>query len=181
MTIESRLLAVAINDRPAMQYMRPLLREQDFTDEGWLIIAAVQDYYDADPEAPGVDTGWLCDRLAQQYPRQKELFRGVVESLGSPSVPNVVNEYKAMRKAAAGSRLAEALVRGEAEGIEIALEEYDSCSESSSSTSEAKFYVEAGLEDLLVSVKPENLIRVIPECLNQRLDGGLQPGNQVHR
>ena len=178
MNREQRILSAIISSRGMYHSVQASLEQDDFTDEGWIIASAIISYYNNDEGIDHVNKDWLKDNLATQYPRNKDTFCGIVELLTEVSVPNVLEEYRLLKRAAAGSRLAEALVSNSS-SVDEYLDQYVRCDESNEEQEEGNFYVDADLEEVLSAVRPENLISIIPSSLNEKLGGGLQPGNQV--
>lgn len=174
---EKRIISAIVNDRSAYDFISSIMDEDDFSPEGWILASAVRKYYDTDTEAESVDREWLSDDLTHEYPRQREIFQALVRTLEPVSVPNIMQEFRRLKKDAAASHLAEALVSRSAD-VDKYLEKYQYYKEHEI-IDEDDFYIDSDLDDILAVIHPDNLIRVIPECLNERLDGGLQPGNQV--
>lgn len=177
MNKERRVLAAIIHDRSAYSGIAAHLKETDFTAQGWLIAAQVQEFYDADPSIKHVDKDWLRDIIKGKYPKHAEVINGVISALEDVSVPNVVREYKELRKEALRAELAEALLNN-SETVPDLIESLQLL-DHDEGVEEAQFYENVDLEEILTVFQPENLIKVHPPCLNRRLDGGLQPGNQV--
>ena len=179
MSVETRILSAVVAARSAYDYVSPIMAEEDFSDTGWIIMRQLKEYYDVDPAAESVDKGWLCDSLHAAYPKHGDMLEGIVRGLSEVSVPNIVAEFRRLKRERAGSALAQSLIQQDSSAIEKYLEKYTYYCEQEQQDDDAEFFVDTDLEGILESVSSENLIKVYPESLNEKLDGGVVPGTQM--
>ena len=179
MNKEQRVLSAVLTHRSAWDSISSLMSQEDFSDLVWLIFQRVQEYYDNDAEAGAVDLPFLKDSLARLYPRFTERFRTILDELAPVSVPNILQEYRALKLETAASHLAEAIMSGDLKAQDQYFEKYSYYKEYSTVDDSADIFIGAGLDEILEVHQAENLIPVIPSELNDRLDGGVIPGTQI--
>ena len=179
MNREQRILAALIEHRPAYDCVSAIIAEEDFSDESWMVVEKVQEYYTTDEAAAAVDKGWLIDSLGHDYPKHRAVFEDIVVSLGTVSIPNIISEFRTLKREAAGTALAQALLDKSSTSIDKYLEKYNHYYELERTDEDAEIFVEEDIEALLDAVKPDNLIHVHPQGLNTRLGGGVIPGTQM--
>ncbi len=175
MNREQRVLAAMLQSRGAYQAIIPFRKQQDFTEQGWLLVEQIDEYYDTDSEAQRVDRGLLKDVIARKYPKSAKIINTVVDNFQEVSVDNVTKEYIELKKEAMKHALADAFL-GDEDYSDL-LEEFlnaDSLEEETEDTT----YIAADIEDILADVSGEGLISVHPPALNDRLDGGFVGGHQ---
>lgn len=178
MNQESRILAALIADRGFYDSVRWILAEEDFSDKAKLLVRLITEYYTTDGEATTVRKDWLCDAIAAREWSIKlvDAIAELVEELPSVSIPNALNEYKEFKKASIGRRLAMSL-EGNSKDADELIELYRAVDNlgATSTTSDD----DLDLNEALDEVTPDKIIRIGPQSLCDRLDGGLVPGCQV--
>lgn len=112
------------------------------------------------------------------------MFATLIESAAGAEVssPNVLHDYIAVKREAAGDRLASALAsRKDAGDVAPLLEEYQKWQSTDGLEGPAAVEVTTGLKavDLVKATEEQGLIRVWPPALNDRLDGGLRRGHHM--
>ena len=177
---ETRILSALIHDRKAYDSIGPVMdAEEDFSDQGCIIAKKIQEYYDNDENAEDIDKQFLVDQITSDYPKHAESFEGIIRSLEPVSIPNVLSEYRKVKLKAAQQRLAEALLANDDRIIEQYLEKVNHYREMSEADDEGNVFIQTDLDEVLKSFEKDNLIRVYPSSLNDKLGGGLVPGTQL--
>ena len=182
MNKQNRILLGVMRDRKSYNKIVHLLSEDDFPDILKIPVRLVQDYYEEDPDATRVDPDWLSDKIVTALPSPKHHapILSVINTDEEVSIPNAVQDYLEIKKASAARRLGERLVdpNSDKEEVDALLEEYVNATAVVERREEDTF-INPDLDMLLESIHPDNLIKVIPKSLNDRLDGGLVPGSMV--
>ena len=179
MNREQRVISAVLDSRQAWDVISGMMEESDFSDLGWIILQQVQEYYNNDAQAPEVSREFLVDSLKMRHPRLVERFTAAIEELAPVSVPNIMQEFRALKMDSCASMLAEAILSNDRQAIDIYYDKYTKYKEVATEDDTEAVFVDADLGDILTVHQPENLIPVVPEALNDRLDGGLIPGSQV--
>ena len=176
MNREQRILASMLASKAAYQEILPIREEKDFSEQGWLLVEEIDNYYDNDGKAESIDKGLIKDVIARKHPRSARIINSVIDDMNDVSVANSVSEYIDLKKESLEHQLADMLLAGEDySDILEKLQNVNVLEEAEEST----VYINTDLEDILSATSPENLIQVSPPSLNERLDGGLVPGTQM--
>jgi archaellum biogenesis ATPase FlaH len=181
---ERHVLASTIKDRAAFTAVADHVEREDFSEQGWVVWAGICDYYDADAGCGHVDAGILADAIARgvSADKHKDMFRNLVQSLDEFDVSgrNVVEDLLATKREGVGHQLAHALLAGEDAGS--VLDKYSELMDATSFVQEEEEDARQGysVADLCASgFNTENLIQIMPQALNDRLDGGVKPGHHI--
>lgn len=182
---ERAVLASCIKSREAFERIRHHVEKRDISDQGHLILQKVREFYDRDPEAGSCDPDLLrsevCRALANS--KHKDMFANLITELDASSVSpkNVVHDFIAVRREAAGAALASRLASGsDPDVVRPLLDEYlkwDQATQLEEEDDEILNGVSATL--LAAEVAQEGLIEIWPQSLNSRLDGGLLRGHHM--
>lgn len=190
MNNERNLLAALIKDREAYRSVKDSIKEGDLTEQGNVILGAIQEYYDRDTEASCIDSDLLERNINRKLtnPKHKDMFTGLIAALTAAEVSpeNVVHDFIEVRRESVGSQLASALV-GKRQGKEVSdlLSEFKKWQDASSILD-----IQAGRDSEVLrgmsvidvvedNYEKDRLIKVWPESLNKRLDGGLLRGHHM--
>lgn len=176
MNREQRILSAMLLSREAYSNIVGIREENDFSEQGWLLVGEIDNYYDNDGQAEYIDRDILKDRIARIYPKAAKTIIAVLDNLEDVSVANVVSDYVELKKEALEHTLADQLLAGDdySDTMEQLIA-VDGIEEQEEDT----VFISTDIEDILSATSPENLIQVHPPSLNERLDGGLVPGSQV--
>lgn len=181
---ERHILAAAINDRAAFTAVADHVEQEDFSEQGNVVWAGIADYYDADAGCTTVDAGILGDNIARKVAadKHKDMFRNLVQSLSEFDVSgrNVVEDLLATKREVVGQQLAHALLAGDETGS--LLNDYDQLLGQDSFIQEEEEDARQGysVADLVATgFNKDNLIQVMPQALNDRLEGGVKPGHHL--
>ncbi len=182
---ERKLLSSCIRSREAYDRVCEHLKKGDLTDQGDIILSSVREYYERDDECKEVDVDVLRSVVGRRVSSTKhqDMFGNLITELAALEVSpkNVVHDFIAVRRDAAGAALASALasLRGP-DTTRPLLDEYlkwDQATELEEDDDEILNSVSATA--LTSAIAEEGLIEVWPKSLNSRLDGGLLRGHHM--
>lgn len=177
---ERRIIAALLYDRSVYDTLDPVMDiEEDFSDQGQVIVSTIKQYYDNDENAEYVDREFLLDHIRSDYPKHAETFEGIVSTLENVSVPNALSEFRKVKLKAIEQRLAEALLAGDSRAIESYKEKHTHYSEMAEADDDGNVFINADIEDVLASFDKDKLIKLYPSSLNDKLGGGVVPGTQI--
>ncbi len=182
---ERKLLASCIKSREAFERISPHVRRGDVSDQGDVILSAVREYYDRDDECTTVDPDLLRADVGRRVSAAKhqEMFGNLIGELVATDVSpkNVVHDFIAVKREAAGAALASKLASGaDPDSVRSVLDEFvkwDTATELEEENDEILNGVTA--TELTSTIKEEGLIEIWPTSLNNRLDGGLLRGHHL--
>lgn len=178
------LLAALIKSREAYEQVQHGLDSINLAETERRVLAGVQAYYTRDAAAKHCDAELLANEVCRGLPNPKHqrLFRELVSSLAAADVSpaNVVSDYVETQREAAGSKLATALAAGKsADEVRPLVEEYQQWATADGLDAGDKSEVVVALpaRDLVARrTRRGGLVKIYPSSLNERLDGGLLPG-----
>jgi KaiC/GvpD/RAD55 family RecA-like ATPase len=183
---EHKVLASAIKSREAFETIEPHVKKADFTEQANVVWRAVGTYYERDPSATSCDAELLANEIGRNLTsdKHKEQFGQIVQDLyGSDVSPaNVVHDFIAVKREAAGAKLASALLSGKHNSSTVDLvAEYElwATADKLDAGEEQQVFEAMSLEHIINVYNPDDLIKVWPTPLNNRLDGGLLPGHHL--
>jgi len=181
---EQHVLSSCIQDREAFDTIEHFVEHKDLSEQGMVVWAGVCEYYDRDPKAGNCDPSLLGEAIARHVSanKHKEMFRGLISNLHALDVSpaNVVDDLLATKRDKVGQQLAAAILASEP--TERLLEDYNEILATTALDDEDDEDARQGFSvvDLVsTSFDPDNLIRIYPESLNKRLDGGVKPGHHI--
>lgn len=188
--MEKHLLAAGLKSRESFDLISRYISFKKYSKEFQIIFGLVKDYYHRDPDAKVVEAEVLIANLGDKVRGEKHVARltemltlalAEWETLSEPNVNNVVLAAKRQEVA---DELAVALTSGDSTKINPLLQEYNEVAE----LVDLQELDAAGVEvleatDLAAIIRqtfdPRNVLRVYPDALNERLDGGLRPGHHL--
>lgn len=181
---EQHVLASCVQSRDAFQLVADHVLRDDLSEQGWIIWQGVCNYYDSDTTAARVDTAILGDQVARgiAVDKHKEVFVRLCETLGEFDVSpaNVVSDLIDTKKEVLEHKLGAAFAAKQ--DTRELLDEYERLCELKDFEDDDKPEIRQGLsvEDLVnTGFTEENLITIMPEPLNDRLEGGVKPGHHI--
>lgn len=182
---EKQVLSSVIQNRSAYDAIADHVGHDDFSEQGWVVWSGVVDYYSRDGAAQHVDGNILAEDIARHIAadKHKDMFRALVSGMAEANVsaPNVVNDFLATRRDVVGKQLAAALLSGDITAPEL-LRRYDELLVTTEleATHSEEPRVGMSVESLVTEkFDRENLVQVMPQSLNDRLDGGCKPGHHI--
>ena len=184
---EKTILASCLQSREAWATIAPHVVEEDFTEQGNIVYEALTNYYDTDADATFADPQLIVEAIGRRLSSDKhrKVFTALVAGLDEAecSPKNIVRDFIEARRHAAGQQLAAALLSGDQEATEAAMEKYDALNGTDTlaeAEEDRSAHCGEPLRDFLgTAYDPTNLIRVFPDSLNRRLDGGLKRGHHM--
>ena len=181
---ENHVLASCLQSREAFDTIQKHVDGDDFTDQGRIVWAHICSYYDADPRAARVDPEIIGEAIARSLAvdKHKEMFKRIVESLSDmdASPANVVSDLIATKRDRIGQQLVAAILA--AEPVEELTEKWNEILATKEFEDESEEEARRGYDvSQLVGTDFDGagLVRISPDSLNQRLDGGVKRGHHL--
>lgn len=182
---EQHVLSSCIKDRGAWAKIADHVERDDLSEQGWFVWESIGHYYDADGGAERIDPDLLADAVARRVSadKHKETFRNIVSDLSTfdSSAANVVTDLLETKRQRIGNELAAALLAGQP--AEELFDQYDKllgATELQPDEPGEETRQGMSVADLVGNgFRQEGLVRVLPESLNRRLDGGVRPGHHI--
>lgn len=176
MNREHRILSAIMTERESYNRIAGIIEENDFSEQGWLLVSEIIGFYETDASASYIDRDTIKDIIVRKFPKASKIINAVVDNLEDVSVENATKEYIELKKEALEHTIAEKMLqREDYRDLLERLLAVDVIEEHEEST----VFINTDIDEILSATSPDNLIRVHPLCLNERLDGGLVPGSQV--
>ena len=184
---ERNVLAASISSRAAYHKIEADVKDGDLGDQGKIIFDHIKQYYDRDAAAKRIDVGLLSAGIGRSLsnPKHQVMFSELVDSLGNAEISpeNVVFDFLEVRRQSAGAKLASALASGKsANECSALVEEYGKWASATSLKEEDNNEIVRGasVSELVEGTYSEQeLIKIWPRSLNERLDGGLLRGHHM--
>lgn len=186
--MEKELLACALHSRQDYELLVGYLNSKSsaYTKEFQVVFGKIGEYYERDKEAQVVSPEVLIAQLAESVRSEKlvtRLTEMVNESVAAQaSVPNVRDVAHSAKRQEVADKLAALLVGGEhGDKITDLLEQYTELrNHSTVDEIEDDVMLRVDVASLLEQeYDPTNVIRLFPESLNRRLDGGAKKGHHI--
>lgn len=176
MNREQRILSAVISSREAYNSIVGVRDENDFSEQGKLLMREIDSFYESDGRASYVDRDLLKDTIARKYEKASKIINVVIDDLEDVSIENTVRDYIELKKEALEHQIADRMLAKEdyADLLEKLLT-IDTIEDQEEDT----LYIGTDLEEILEATSPENLIRLHPMSLNDRIDGGVIGGHQI--
>jgi len=180
MNREQRILSTLLARRKSYNSVATFLNEEDFSRQGWVVVENIISYYETDTEATHVDLSILTDTLAVAYPKHIIIFKAILSDLEEVSGDNTVKEYLALKEEGIKHQLAEACLSedGEENRIEELIAKLVSLRDTKENDDDGVF-IGGDISCILDARNVENIIRIAPAILSDKLDGGVVPGTQM--
>jgi len=181
--MESKILNAAFVDREAYEEINKYIKE-DFLGPAEILFKYIGEYYEGDKEATGVDGEILIKRIGRKYPKLVDNLTTVIKGFREVSVPNVLKEVLDFKRQTTGLKLSTALISDDKQQVRTLMEEYRDLSAGNMEEDEkqeepCKIYHNTSLEDLAEANSKENLFKVYPKSLNDKLGGGVVRGTAI--
>ena len=183
--METKIIASVISGRDHWESVYPHIGDDDLTPEGDMIWRMIKEYYDRDKKATSVDLEILTKKVyrkVQDNPKHKELLEVYLQRVSTVDVSsiNVVAEVLEYKKDVVRIHLADALVAGNQEQSRDLIDKLQAL--------DLAVDLDLGVDEefqgmdvsvLLESISSENLIRVAPRSLNNKIGGGAMRGHHI--
>jgi archaellum biogenesis ATPase FlaH len=181
--IEKRVLSAAMVSRTAYEELYSRILPDKLSPLGACAASLLQGFYEADKDAKKANKSVLVERVATTYnnPKQVEAIQSFVNSLDEEvSVPNLLLDIKKLKQQVLGEEIALNLVNRADPAVVLAkMTEYQDIGLEEMEKDEEIFVGTSVGELVRGSFGKDNLIKVLPKELNDRLDGGCRPGHHV--
>ena len=175
---ERTVLAAIRSSQSAYRKIEQYIEDGDFSDMGNLLLTEYREFYERDPKAVSVDLEVLQSVLERKYPKHSEKLLAVAAT-EAISPDNILTEYFEYKRGVIGVELGQKLLEGKpADELIEKYERYSGAVEGMD-FDEDKVFIGVGAEELAEHLATENLIRVYPDTLNERLGGGVPPATHM--
>lgn len=184
MATESQLLASAARSREACEKLNGTVKDL-LSPMGRVIYDQICGYYERDQEAKCTDFKILNElviRTANSAKVQQRLTAALEELQSLEVSPaNIVKVQLGLQREKAGAKLSALLASGTGTSdVRTQIEEYVALLDAEEDKAETEVVRGAAIADLIrVSYAQENLIKIAPKALNDRLDGGMLRGHHL--
>lgn len=185
MTSERKVLAASLKSREAFDSIKDHVRENTFTEQASVIWKAITAFYSRDGAARSCDGEVVSREVSRSVssPKHRETFEGILKDLQELEVSpaNIAHDFLAVKREAAGAKLAAALVMNkDPSEVRPLLQEYEKCTTPDIRTTDAAEVLQGlPLAEITKTYSEGELIKLLPDALNRRLDGGLLRGHHV--
>lgn len=182
--MENKILSAIKYSREAYEALKPVISENDFTDQGKILLKVFREYYDKDSAAKETDPELVAERIEQEYPRHSRLLGTALEALEPVSIPNVMEVYTGLQIISISHELSALLAAGKntVEVIDL-MDRYRRLVEAKDSSffedTNYDLIVDMPVEDIIEVRAKDNLVPIAPNNLNTILDGGVPRGSHV--
>ena len=179
---ERKVMSAVVDDRNAYRTVQQFYEEGDLSDLGELILKECEAYYAKDLAAEHVDTESLLNRLEVKYPKHAKAFAKFIDDLETVSIPNVLEDYCALKMRAASEMAGSLLVAGKYAEAQPYLDRYHQLAaeglqdDGGNGNDKSNVYHNAHPDRFTESLEMGNRIPMLPESLNVKLGGGLIAG-----
>lgn len=182
--MEQSILAVLLTSREAYNDLKDLLKPTDLSDEGNLLYEQIVKYYERDSKAEYIDKDVFTTHIERAYPKHARRLASIIQELSpGKSVPNVIEAFVELKLHRLQLELSSALINNDKDKIDSLIERYIQLTEQEEITQdqsqETLIGSEVDIADLSSSFHPENLIKIYPKSLNDKVDGGLLRGHHM--
>lgn len=179
--MESKLLAAITCDRKAWEEIQRDKPEQIFSEPGRKVYAAITAYYEQDHKASCVDKEILKDRLCREFPLEKHqtLFTTIVDNFEDVSVPNILQELKALEVENIRDDIRACVEGGNNDKLLKLLKNFEECLTQAENGEDLVALDNISVEEVCAKTSNEALIQLYPKAINETLEGGLLRGDHV--
>lgn len=185
--MEQHLISAALKDRASLYLILDYITTKEYSREFQILIEKIKDYYDRDANADHVVREVFVEGLAATIQNPKHLenfvnFLNEAEALDT-SAENIQEFILEAKKQEVGLKLSVALVNGDKKVAEL-MEQYRELSHYKELDDLAQKGVTILTWQNIDQVVQKKLnragtLKVYPLALNERLDGGLDPGHHL--
>lgn len=175
---EKTVLAAIRGSQSAYRKIEQYIEDGDFSDMGTLLLTEYREFYNRDTKATEVDLDVLQSVLERKYPKHSEKLLAVAAT-PAISPDNILTEYFEHKRSVVGVELGQLLLQGKP--ADELIEKYEKYSNAVETVDfdEDKVFIGLGAETLVEHLSADNLLRVYPDTLNDRLGGGVPPATHI--
>jgi len=180
---DNKIINAAFIDREAFNEISRYIKD-DFTGPAEILWEEVVEFYKVDSSATRCDGEIVLARIGRKYPKIVENLTTVIKGFSEVSIGNIIKEVADYKRQITGLELSSALISDNKISIRDLLYEYSNLSQgilddNSNQDRDVAVSVNSSLDDLTVAYATENLIKVYPKSLNDKLGGGVVPGTNI--
>lgn len=181
--MEHNILKAAAKNREVFNKLELLEAHSYLSDSSKIIYKAIKDYYEADGSVNSVDLDIVYTRIIRKHPRQEDVFKtifGFLTDGEDVSGINIVAECIASQKQYVGLELSTALLEGSSKVDEL-IQSYIDIEKNILAITDSKeneFHA-VEVSELFSPTVRDNKIKLLPLALNERLDGGIEGGDNL--
>lgn len=182
---DRKIVSAVLKDRKAWEVLKDKLGPDELSPEAATLFKIGNEYYEADPEAKSCDLEIVKNRLERQIQSNKlvDVLKGILDSLPDVSAVNLTQEILALKRHSLGLKLSSALAAGKTGSeVEQLIASWQSMVGLSDveGNKEAQVIQGVSVDNLFkTAFNQDNLVKVYPKSLNDRLDGGVLPGTHI--
>lgn len=179
--MERQILSALVHKREVYDKLRGIIDETDvLSDQAAIVYESICHFYEKDKAGvQAVDTDWLKSRLCRKHERHAQLFADAVDALNPVSTENIMEEFIELRRARLGEQLAAALIAGREKEVTRLRDLYDRVHLMDEDSEDSKTFIDTDLDELLEIMKPENMVPIYPQVLNEHIGGGIPKGGHM--
>lgn len=182
--MEQSILGAMLAERRAYEELKNLLTAKDLSEEGNLVFEQVTKYYERDDKAATIDKDVFLKQIERAYPRHAKHLTNIVNELSTAqSVPNVVEAFYELKIHRVQLELSSALINNDKGRIQELMDRYIQLSGEEDleldESQETLIGEHVDIVELMATFKPDNLIKIYPKSLNDKVDGGLIRGHHM--
>lgn len=183
---ERKIVAAILKDRKSWELLKDRLEPTELSPEASTLMTVAGAFYTTDPAALTCDMEIIKNRVERQIQSNKlvKVLHGILDSLPEVSAVNLTDEILELKRHAVGLKLSSALAAGKHGGDTLDLislyQGMVGAADVSSSLEASGEITGLSVEELFkTSFNTDNLIKIYPKSLNERLDGGARPGHHI--
>jgi archaellum biogenesis ATPase FlaH len=180
---DAKIVAACIADRKSYDKVKAHINAAEFTPTGKFWWGLVETWYAKDPTATGIDASLLRSRAEREAGRNAGMALDWFDALqreACPSPDNVVWEVLELKRTIKWRELAAAMeTEWDRPRIMQLADEHAALMKATSLTTTSSVVWGSKLEDLDVALSAGKRIRLWPEALNAKCDGGAMPGDHI--
>ena len=182
--MQTKILAAMCQSRDAFDLVYPHVGERELGAQGSIITKHIGEFYDRDPDAVSVDFELLGNSLKRTLsnPKHELIFERILTTIQGTEVSeaNVVNDVLAAKLQAVGMDLSAALATNDEKRVKGLLDEYAEIQDATSITDDTASFNNITVKELFEEhLNDEQLVKILPKAINDRLNGGLLRGQHM--
>jgi len=182
--MQTKILAAMCQSRDAFDLVYPHVGERELGAQGSIITKHIGEFYDRDPDADSVDFELLGNSLKRTLsnPKHELIFERILTTIQGTEVSeaNVVNDVLAAKLQAVGMDLSAALATNDEKRVKGLLDEYAEIQDATSITDDTASFNNITVKELFEEhLNDEQLVKILPKAINDRLNGGLLRGQHM--
>lgn len=183
--MEHKIVAAVAAARDNWDKVSVHITDNDLSPEGILVWDTVKKYYDRDKKAKSVDLELLKKQVLRRVENNKKHVEALSMYLDRVALKdvsdiNVVSEVLNSKRKNLEMLIAEQMAQGQRDSYKNLLKELEAIDlHDDLDTGVDEEYQGVEVMDLIGNFSEDRLIRVAPESLNRRLNGGALPGQHI--